>query len=69
MFSDNSITMPQSVYLDWLRMVESGTWNWLANSRCKHITTAMDTRSNRIYVYDRDKVNISAEQLLYQSNN
>ena len=66
MFEDNIPKILLKDYLKWLTSVDKGEWSWLNNSRCKYVSTTVDTRSDWLIVLDRNGEMLKLSELLYQ---
>lgn len=53
--------------IDILNKAKNDKWNWISNSRCKHITINIDMRGHGINILDRDGYQIGIDQLLHQA--
>lgn len=58
--------VPLDRIVSWLEDVQSGSWRWTANGRCKYVTVKIDTRSGAYRIEDRDGAPITLAELAHQ---
>lgn len=58
--------IPPHVISRWLDDVDTGRWSWHRNTRCKYVSIKFDTRVGAFRIQDRDGIDITIDELLYQ---
>lgn len=58
--------VPEPTWRAALERVLHSDWTWARNTRCKYVTISIDTRSGHATIMDRDRHQISTDQLEWQ---